>query len=95
MEVREIENSGAFLTLELDGKIRKFFVESETKKYSDFSSSLVNAGDCVAYTATLAEIREEKYGTYGLDVRFKTGEFEYFRGWVGLDYKVHFKQVGN
>ena len=92
MEVREIENSGAFLTLEINGKIRKFFVESKTEKYSDFSSSLVNAGDCVSFSATLTEILEDKYDTYGLQIMTGYKTFEYFRGYRGLDYVVHFQE---
>ena len=96
MEVREIENSGAFLTLEINGKIRKFFVESKTEKYSDFSSSLVNAGDCVSFSATLSEILKEKYDTYGLQISTGFKEYEYFRGWRGLDFVTYFKEkTGN
>lgn len=95
MEVREIENSGAFLTLEVDGVIREFFIVSKTIKFSDFSSSLINAGDCVQYSATLSEIVSEKYDTYGLQIRTGYKEFEYFRGYRGLDYVVHFRELGN
>ena len=92
MEIREIKKSGAFLTLEVDGKVREFFVESEKREYSSFSSSLANAGDCVQYSATLTEIVNEKYDTYGLQIRTGYKEFEYFRGWRGLDFVIYFQE---
>lgn len=93
MEVREIKKNGAFLTLEIDGKIRKFFVESKTQEYSSFSSSLVNAGQCVSFSATLSEIVSEKYDSYGLQIMTGYKEFEYFRGWRGLDFVVNFREL--
>lgn len=95
MKVIEIEKSGAFLTLKIEGKVREFFVMSETKKYSSFSSSLVNAGEAVSLTATLAEIIEKKYDSYGCQIVTGYEKYEYFRGYAGLDYVVDFRELEN
>ena len=92
MEIKEIEKNGAFLVLEIDGIVRKFFIISETKKYSNFSSSLINAGDCVSFSAKVAEIIDEKYSSYGLDIQTSYEEHEYSKGWSGLDYVVDFRE---
>ena len=93
MKVREVEKKGAFLTLQVDGKTRQFFVKEEKKEYSSFSSSLVNAGDCVSYTAILREIVGERYDTYGSQILTGYEKFEYFKGWAGLEYVEDFKEL--
>ena len=94
MKVREVSRNGAILTLEIDGKVREFFVDREEKQFSSYSSSLVKAGDCISYTATLSEVVEKKYNDYGLDIVTSYEKFEYFKGWAGLNYVEDFKEIG-
>ena len=95
MKITEVEKKGAFLTLEIDGVTREFFIKSVTSNYSDFSSSLVNAGDCVSFSATLAEIVETKYDSYGMQIYTSYEKYEYFQGWSGLNYVEDFKKLEN
>lgn len=93
MEVREIEKRGAFLTLKIEGEVREFFVVSETKEYCSYSSSLINAGNCIKCTMILREISHKKYDSYGLQVYYEPEKYEYFRGYAGLDYVEDLKQL--
>ena len=93
MKVREMEKSGSFLVLKIDGKTREFFIVSEIKNYSSFSSSLVNAGQCVSYTARLREVVETKFDSYGSQIVTGYEKYEYFKGYAGLDYVVDFKEL--
>ena len=94
MEIREVERNGAFLTLDVDGKIRDFFIISEKKEFSTYSSSLVKAGECISFSVKLAEILDKKCNTYGLDLRFGS-QYEYFRGWFGFEFSIGFKELEN
>ena len=93
MNVIEIEKIGCRLFLEIDGKIREFFIITEIKKYSSFSSDIVKAGDCVAYTAKLAEIVDTECDSYGMFIRYSPQKYEYFRGYAGLDFKMIFQEL--
>ena len=93
MEIIELERKGGFLTLELNGVICQFFIISEIKKYADFSSSLVNAGDCVSYTAKLAEVVDTSFDSHGLFVRYSPKKYEYFRDWSGFEHEVGFQEL--
>lgn len=93
MEIREVNRTGAVLVLEIDGKIRDFFVLKEEKEFCTYSSSLVKGGECISYFATLAEIENRTYDSYGLHFVTSFEKFEYFRGWFGLEYKMGFKEI--
>ncbi|MDD2640142.1 MAG: hypothetical protein PHS65_04030 [Arcobacteraceae bacterium] len=95
MKIREVSNKGSLLVLEIDGKAREFHIISETSKYASFSSSLVDAGDQIFYSATLSEILDKKYDDYGSQLITSYDKFEYFRGWSGLTYFVDFKEFEN
>ena len=93
IEVRGAEKNGAFLSLDLGGVTREFFVVAETTKYSSFSSSLVKAGERISYSATLEEIVEKRYDTYGTQIVTGPKKYQYFRGWVGLEHVVDFHEL--
>ena len=95
MEIVEKSKTGCRLFLEIDGKVREFFIMSEIKNYSSFSSSLVNAGQCVSYTARLREVVETKFDSYGSQIVTGYEKFEYFRGYAGLEYVVDFRELEN
>jgi hypothetical protein len=93
MEIREVQRLGAILTLDVDGKIRDFFVLKEEKEFSTYSSSLVKGGDCISYFATLAEVVDRTYDSYGLHFVTSFEKYEYFHGWFGLEFKIGFKEL--
>lgn len=93
MEIREVQRLGAVLTLEIDGVVRDFFVNHEEKKFCTYSSSLVKAGECISYFATLSEITDRTYDSYGMHYVTSFEKYEYFRGWFGLEYKFGFNDI--
>jgi len=93
IEVRSAEKKGAFLSLDLNGVTREFFVVEETTKYSTFSSSLVKAGERIYYSATLEEIIEKMSNTYGTQIVTGPKRYQYFKGWVGTKHVVDFHEL--
>jgi len=93
MEIVEKSKTGCRLFLEIDGKVREFFIMSENKQYASFSSSLIDAGDCIRYLAKLAEIIEERYDRSGLNIYYSPEKYEYFKGYAGLNYVVDFREL--
>ena len=93
MKIREIQRLGAILTLDIDGEITDFFVISEKKEFSTYSSSLVKAGECISYFATLSKVLDRTYDSYGMHFVTSFEKFEYFHGWFGLEFKIGFKEL--
>jgi len=92
MEIREVCRHGAILTLDIDGKITDFFVNYEEKKFCTYSSSLVKAGECISYIATLSKVIDRTYDSYGMHYVTSFEKYEYYRGWFGLEYKFGFNE---